>query len=225
MEVRTEKKYTISAVHTALASKLLSACCLPDPQFPEATVHSVYYDTLDMHYLREKLDSTYLKAKVRVRWYGDWDFATSTGPAFLEAKIKEGGRQQKIRLRLDESGLSLAGTHLSDPKFAALPTRLASQGIGLPSSLRPVCTIRYRRQRFIDPTTGTRLALDQCIHASAVNLACPGAAPPALPITVLETKGAMTTLPSYLAPLVPMGLQAETFSKYLYCFNMLMHQC
>lgn len=225
METRTEKKYALDAAHASLALAVIGAHCLPDPDYARATVHSIYFDTLDLQFLTEKIDSTYLKAKVRLRWYGDWDFAPDDGPAFLEAKIKEGGLQRKVRLRIGRSGRELAATPLGDQELAALPALLATLGVGLSASARPVFVVAYRRSRFIDPRTGTRIALDQDIHAPRSVLSCPGSAGfPRLPWAVIETKGAIGTLPPYLAPLVPMGLRPEAFSKYLLCYQTLMQQ-
>ena len=225
METRTEKKYALDAAHAALALAVIGAHCLPDPDYARATVHSIYFDTLDLQFLTEKIDSTYLKAKVRLRWYGDWDFTPDDGPAFLEAKIKEGGLQRKVRIQVGQSGRDLARMPLGDQELAALPALLATRGVGLPASARPVFVVAYRRSRFVDPRTGTRIAVDQDIHAPRSALSCPGAAgSPRLPWTVIETKGAISTLPPYLAPLVPMGLRPEAFSKYLLCYQTLMQQ-
>jgi hypothetical protein len=225
METRTEKKYALDATHTPLALAVIGAHCLPDPDYARATVCSIYFDTLDLQFLTEKIDSTYLKAKVRLRWYGNWDFAPDDGPAFLEAKIKEGGLQRKVRLRVDRSGCELALMSLDDQELAVLPSLLATLGVGLSASARPVFTVAYRRSRFIDPRTGTRLAVDQDIHAPRAALSCPGAGgSQILPWTVIETKGTVGTLPPYLTPLVPMGLRPESFSKYLLCYQNLMQQ-
>lgn len=225
MSFRTEKKYTIHAQHTAVASALLHAHCLPDPLFPKGSVHSIYYDSLDLQFLTEKIDSTYFKAKIRLRWYGSWDFVADDGPAFLEAKIKEGGRQQKLRVPVPSSGRQLAAQNLSDPRLAALPPLLARQGVGVPFSVRPIFTITYRRLRFLDPVTNTRIALDQDIHVPQAALSCPGlAGTTAASVTVIETKGALTSLPGYLAPLLTLGLSATSFSKYLHCYQMLTQQ-
>ncbi len=225
MESRTEKKYTLDMAQALLAETILRAHCLPDPHFSKATVHSIYYDTLDLQFLSEKIDSTYLKAKIRLRWYGDWDFKADVGPAFLEAKIKEGGRQQKIRIKVSHTGQELAELPLTAPELAALPSLLATRGIGARASARPVFTVSYRRMRFVDPMTGIRIALDQDIHASRHALSCPGpAGSPMLSIAVIETKGSLTKLPPYLAPLMTMGLKPDSFSKYLHCYQSLMQQ-
>ena len=224
MAFRTEKKYVLYARQALLAEAVLKAYCLPDPAFARASVHSVYYDTLDLQYLAEKIDSTYLKAKVRLRWYGDWDFRPDPGPAFLEAKIKEGWKQQKIRVQVEYDGRTLSALPLNTPEISGLPSRLAELGVGLPLALRPAFTISYRRMRFVDPMTGTRLALDQAIHVSKINLPCLGSEKRTLPMVVIETKGSLDTLPAYLAPLVAMGLKPEAFSKYLSCYQMLMQQ-
>ena len=225
METRTEKKYVLDMAQALLAKTIISAHCLPDPHFAAATVHSIYYDTLDLQFLSEKIDSTYFKAKVRLRWYGDWDFKPDNGPAFLEAKIKEGGLQRKVRIQVSRSGCELALLSLGDPELATLPALLATRGVGLCASVRPVFVISYRRMRFIDPMTGVRIALDQDIHASRHALSCPGAAgSPMLSCAVIETKGNLASLPPYLAPLMTMGLRPESFSKYLHCYQSLMQQ-
>jgi len=225
MESRTEKKYVLDMAHALLAQTIISAHCLPDPHFAKATVHSIYFDTLDLQFLSEKIDSTYFKAKIRLRWYGNWDFLPDDGPAFLEAKIKEGGRQRKVRIPMTSTGRELALLPLGSPELAALPTLLAAQGIGLCASVRPVFVISYRRMRFLDPMTGTRIALDQNIHAPRHALSCPGTCgSPMLPFAVIETKGSLARLPQYLAPLVTMGLRPDSFSKYLHCYQSLMQQ-
>lgn len=225
METRTEKKYVLDAVHAPLAAAVIGAHCLPDPNFARATVHSIYFDTLDLQFLTEKIDSTYLKAKVRLRWYGDWDFLPDDGPAFLEAKIKEGGLQRKVRVRVFLGGRDIAALPLDAPELSALPALLAEHGVGLTASARPVFVISYRRMRFVDPRTGTRIALDQGIHVPRHALSCPGpGASTALPFAVIETKGRIDTLPPFLGPLVAMGLQPESFSKYLHCYRAIMQQ-
>jgi len=225
MEFRTEKKYVLSMAQASLAKALISAHCLPDPHFAMATVHSIYYDTLDLQLLTEKIDSTYFKAKIRLRWYGDWSFNPDNGPAFLEAKLKEGGRQRKVRIKMPRTGRELAEMSLSNPVLATLPALLASQGIGINASTRPIFIIAYRRTRFIDPMTGVRIALDQDIHASRHTLSCPGpTGSPFLTFAVIETKGQLATLPRYLAPLMTMGMRPESFSKYLHCYQSLMQQ-
>ncbi len=225
METRTEKKYVLDASLADLALAVISAHCLPDPDFARATVHSIYFDTLDLQFLTEKIDSTYLKAKVRLRWYGDWEFIPDDGPAFLEAKIKEGGLQRKVRIPVPRSGRELALMSLSEAELAALPALLHTRGVGFSASPRPVFVVSYRRSRFVDPRTGTRIALDQDIHAPRHTLSCPGAdCSRTLPWAVIETKGSLAVLPPFLAPLVPMGLRPDAFSKYLHCYLSLMQQ-
>ena len=53
----------------------LRSRCWPDPLYPAATVSSIYYDTPDWRLLREKVNSDFLKTKVRLRWYSDIDGA------------------------------------------------------------------------------------------------------------------------------------------------------
>ena len=64
-----ELKYLLPAGRAFLARKIVSALCQPDPVYPAATVFTIYYDTPDLTLLSEKLNSDYLKTKVRLRWY------------------------------------------------------------------------------------------------------------------------------------------------------------
>ena len=114
---------------------------------------------------------------------------------------------------------------VSEAELAALPALLHTRGVGFSASPRPVFVVSYRRSRFVDPRTGTRIALDQDIHAPRHALACPGAdCCRTLPWAVIETKGSLAVLPPFLAPLVPMGLRPDAFSKYLHCYLSLMQQ-
>ena len=73
--------------------------CRRDPEFPAAVVWTIYYDTPALVSLGEKINSDYLKRKIRVRWYSDLEGRVS-GPAFVEAKLRMGTRRSKVRARL-----------------------------------------------------------------------------------------------------------------------------
>jgi hypothetical protein len=80
-----ELKFTMPAARAHLARRRLETLCRRDPEFPSAIVWTIYYDTPALVSLGEKLNSDYLKRKIRVRWYSDLQRRV-TGPAFIEAK-------------------------------------------------------------------------------------------------------------------------------------------
>jgi hypothetical protein len=207
-------KYVLPAGRAAAAAAWLRAICRPDPEFHDATVWTVYYDTPNALSLGEKFDSDYLKTKLRVRWYGSPHGADS-GPAFVEAKSRVGTRREKTRVRLELPAAEIRALSLDDPRYLAFPRALAPSGVLFGPGWRPVLRLRYRRTRFIDAVTGSRVSLDQDIsaeaissrHASSLNLG-------PLDLAVLEIKGAEDALPRSLMPLLNLGARQGALSKY-----------
>ena len=79
--------------------------------------------------------------------------------------------------------------------------------------------IRYRRDRFIEPLTPSRVSLDADISASAVNtrfLSTADLSPVAT--AVLEVKGRADELPALLRPLLALGMHKRSFSKFLVAY-------
>lgn len=213
-DLERELKFVLPASRVDIAARLLGALCRPDPTFPDADVWTVYYDSHRFDSLDEKLNSDYLKTKIRVRWYAPPGGA-GQGPVFLEAKQRVGNRRDKVRVRLPHTAESLAARRLDDPVFHGLPEHLASTGILLGGDWQPMLALRYRRRRFVEPTTATRVSLDSDIAAVAVNhrfLFARNQGP--LPVAVLEIKGHADTLPGPLRVLFALGLRKDSMSKY-----------
>ena len=84
-----ELKFTLPAARAHLARRWLERCCRRDPEFPAAVVWTIYYDTPALLSLGEKINSDYLKRKIRVRWYSDLDGRSpgrrSSKPSFASA--------------------------------------------------------------------------------------------------------------------------------------------
>ena len=93
-----ELKFTMPAARAQLARRRLETLCRRDPEFPSAIVWTIYYDTPALVSLGEKVNSDYLKRKIRVRWYSDLE-GRVTGPAFVEAKLRVGTLRSKARAR------------------------------------------------------------------------------------------------------------------------------
>lgn len=210
-----ELKYTLPAGRAHLARRRLDTVCRRDPEFPAAIVWTIYYDTPALASLGEKINSDYLKRKIRVRWYADLDGRVS-GPAFVEAKLRIGTRRAKVRARLPYPAEELATWDLQDPRLLNLPLLLREGGVLHQQSWQPMMLIRYRRDRFIEPLTRSRVSLDSEISGEAVNprfVSAPALSP--LATAVLEVKGDGDELPVVLRPLLAMGLQKSSFSKFL----------
>jgi hypothetical protein len=209
-----ELKFVLPSSRAGFAGRLLQTLCKPDGQYPDADVWTVYYDSPGFDSLDEKLNSDYLKTKIRLRWYAAPGGA-GEGPVFLEAKQRVGNRRDKVRVRLPVPAETLAGRRLDDAAFRLAPELLAANGILLGPDWQPMLALRYRRRRFVDVPTGTRVSLDSEIMATSVNpryLFARKLGP--LRVAVVEVKGSAEVLPGALRPLLALGLRKESLSKY-----------
>lgn len=214
-----ETKYVFQ---NGIAEKLyrwLEKRCPRDPIFPENIIQSIYYDTYDWDFLREKINSDYIKTKVRLRWYSDLSCALNGEASFIEAKIKVGSKRNKYRVQTSYSGDRLSDMALEDARLKKIPSLLCSSSPFLvPTFLIPICEIRYCRMRFIEPITRSRICLDYDISVSRVNrriLSFPCVTK--LNDGVFEFKGNVCNLPRELHQLTAFGCRKESFSKYFEC--------
>jgi hypothetical protein len=214
-----ELKYLLrpSLVQAALAS--LGATCLPDSKHPHNVVVSVYYDTPGMQSVYEKINSDYLKTKVRVRWY---EPSGVSGKVFLEAKYRIGGRREKVRVVLPQTSDSLTRRPLRDPLWRALPAKLQAEGVYVPPALAPVFMVRYERHRFTEIWQRARLTVDSHIDVPAVNTDLFPTVPlRELDTAVLEVKVRAGEPNQLLARLDRLGCRRESFSKYTACYQLI----
>ena len=213
-DLERELKFVLPAGRAAAALAFLSTICAPDTEHPRAMVWTVYYDAPDGRSLGEKIDSDYLKMKLRVRWYGDEQDRPS-GPVFIEAKYRVGSRRDKVRVMLDATAGDVAALALDDARWARFPRALAPAGVLAGPEWRPVLRLRYERSRFIERFTRARVSLDRGIVAEAVNSRqLTSLNPGPLPVAVLEVKGREDALPRPLAPLLHLGARQGSLSKY-----------
>jgi len=219
-DVQHEIKYTLPNHAAPAVVSWLNARCLSDPSYAEGRVSSIYYDSPDLRLLSEKINSDFRKTKVRLRWYVEPASNTIDGPAFLEVKQKIGARRFKHRVPTPVPAATLAEADLQDPILVDLLRLLPEVSLWVPTDLRPLMEISFRRRRFLEPTTGTRISLDTDICPRRVNPAMlPLVNPFPLACAVLEAKGSVHDLPGSLSALRAFGCRKESFSKYGRCYQ------
>ena len=220
-----ELKYIFPPACSAVVEAWLRAHCRPDETHPKNTVSSIYYDTLDWRHLREKADGDYLKTKLRLRWYSrnaQWRDNAEPDPrqAFAELKRKFGLQRQKQRIEVDQEVDWLEHAPLNAPALLNLPSHLLSRGFALSAPMLPTMLVAYRRRRFLDWRTGTRINIDDEIRVRRSNPQMIQAGRPiAVATPVIEFKGSDNQLPAGFEPLLRFGARRASFSKYMMCYR------
>ncbi len=190
-DLERELKFVLPASRADIAARLLGTLCRPDSQYPDADVWTIYYDSPGFDSLDEKLNSDYLKTKIRVRWYSP-PGGTGEGPVFLEAKQRVGNRRDKVRVLLPMAAESLVSRRLGDPVFSTLPDRLAGEGHPARTGLAPDAGAAVSPPPLRGRARPERASsLDSEITAVSVNhryLFARDLGP--LPVAVVEVKGA-----------------------------------
>jgi hypothetical protein len=218
-EPQLELKYVLPQSRAPFAVAWLASVARPEREYPPALVVTTYYDTPGLGLLDEKIDSDYLKTKVRVRWYAPLDGRPAAGPVFVECKLREGATRGKQRVAADVGATDLESLPLSAPLWPPLLDGLRREVPDLPADLAPVMRVVYARYRFTDARRA-RIAIDTGITVAAVNpgrLSCPPRLD-SLPWAVFEYKGPGADLPPELAPITRLGARRTAFSKYLACY-------
>jgi hypothetical protein len=212
-----EVKYIVPASAAPALASWLGSACLPERRYPPARVVSVYLDTPDLARLGEKIDSDYLKSKVRIRWYAPLD-GPGQGIAFAEVKRRVGNRRDKPRLALGIDASELERWRLDDPRWHELIETIARSELGAGQGMLPALRLSYTRHRFVEPFESARVVLDTAIAATAAHPRISGRVPALLDLAVLEAKGASPDLPRALRPAVRFGARRGSLSKYLACY-------
>ncbi|MCP4609827.1 MAG: VTC domain-containing protein [Planctomycetes bacterium] len=220
-----EQKYVFVNQEKDMILEWLEYCYIRDPDFPFGPISSVYYDTPGLYFYQEKRNSDYLKTKIRLRWYANLEASDSDFPVkcYLETKQKYGALRRKERVELTISSRRLS-THdlFSDEEILNLSSRVYELRIFPPGMLVPILLIQYNRYRFVDPRSGSRIALDTDICSTCANPQYIAGFPPiTLGMGVLEIKGKHRKMLNALHPISD-HLTKEAFSKYARCCEHLM---
>ena len=97
---RFERKFFILPKYIGFAYSFLRQFCLPDKEYPISTVHSLYFDTVDLDQYNRSDSGDYSKDKVRIRWYDEEHTKGDTIPIFIELKTRHGFASSKQRKRI-----------------------------------------------------------------------------------------------------------------------------
>jgi len=137
---RLEHKYFLTEPVAAAVEAAIQAYCSPDPLGADGyTIHSLYYDTVDLAFFRANKLKQQWRHKPRVRIYD----TNATGPVYLEVKSKEGDIVSKVRQRIEParwpSVLDAPGP-LHDQGFCELVRRTGAV---------PTLHVRYHRTAWV----------------------------------------------------------------------------
>jgi hypothetical protein len=218
-----ELKFVLADQRVPAVLHWLRHVCRPDAKFPQNRVFTIYYDTSARTFMREKLNSDYLKTKVRVRWYLPIT-PPAAANAWLEIKQKTGAQRRKFRLPLPYAGDLLATLPLEHPLLRGeIPKLLSTHGMSSATDLTPMFLSHYERHRFVEPLQRVNVCVDSSLAITKVNRQLfPGAPFMRSHPAVIEVKGATTRLPATLTQLLQMGCVRTTFSKYYFCYQQLL---
>jgi len=219
-----EQKYVFIGHLSQIVLEWAEHICVHDPKYYRGSVSTLYFDTTSLDHYYEKRNSDYLKTKLRLRWYDDVDILDRgvMVRCYLEAKRKHGVSRTKERKEMLFSSGSLRDGLFSDAGIQNAPSRACELDYVPAGILVPILLVQYERHRFVEPRSGSRVAVDTNIRCTQVNPAFIPRLPPVfLDAGVLEVKGPHRELPGSFHA-IGAHLTAEAFSKYTMCCEHLM---
>lgn len=200
---------------------VLDARCLPDGEYPEGVINSIYFDFPDLRSYREKDNGDHLKTKIRLRWYGEDSALPADVPAYLECKRRIGSTRHKTRFETEVRRELALETPFDAPAWTEfLAARERELGEPVATGWMPVIRIAYRRLRYVDPIDGSRVSVDWDIRADRFH---PDLFPWAVPIKlddiVCEYKKQDDSPPAWSETVQLLGLRFGSFSKFGECMR------
>lgn len=212
-----ETKYIFSNAQALKVKAWLEDKFPADPEYPEAIISSIYFDTTQLTHLKEKQDSHHIKSKFRIRWYEDPITKVKSNVCFFEFKHKIGETRTKRRIRSTNIFSELP---LESSQFYSVMNELRSYEGKVLDHLFPSFIVSYTRKRFIIPGTEMRLCIDYNINVPKTNLRLVSRRPKNKLLTqcVFELKGPTARLPKELYYLEQLGAKKNSFSKYDRCY-------
>ncbi len=171
---RFELKYVVDALRAKAFMSDLLPFVKPDPHGSGEgfyRVTSLYYDSPDFRFYREKIDGLRNRRKLRIRIY-PWPGLPDSGRAWVEIKRRTDRTVQKTRLEMDlESARALCAGELDPDALEAGERAAAWEVRSLVEAFRlgPACVISYLRRAFVggEYDEGLRVTFDTDLTARA----------------------------------------------------------
>ncbi len=221
----SELKFTFELSAAASIKRGVESVCIADEAYSENVISSVYFDTPDWVFAMDKASSDYLKTKIRLRWYRSKSDDDGGPPSkcFLEFKRKIGSKRTKKRVLMPFGGEEAISRLQEDDCLDMIRGHLSENAPDLTGLfIEPKFVVRYKRSRYYEPFSGTRISFDTDIHAFSVgrNFA-QFSADIVLDESVLEVKGVCDDMPQALRSFHAGRLRKAAFSKYYESFKLL----
>lgn len=146
VSTRVETKYLLNFAQYQYLKERFRLSFTRDPhcnERPQYPVFSRYYDTPQLRFFYDKIDGEFEHVKIRLRKYSI-NFLDDKG-IFLEAKMKEGQHQRKLRIKRDfDVGLLdwNSWNEIEDPQIDYF-LQITSQ-----ERLIPTCNVYYEREPY-----------------------------------------------------------------------------
>ena len=218
MAERHEEKYLISYRQYAMLRSNAMRVLSPDVHGMSGSyqVTSLYYDDLQDTALSEKQEGLPIHTKFRIRTYD-----SSEALIRLERKVKKGIMTQKQSATVTQDQLPFLGLpQWNRERMSGAAAELAVQMEA--AGMRPVVTVRYRRDAFHYPGTDLRLTFDTELEALAPepdSLFCPDAV--GVPVldgntVIMEIKYG-SYVPAFIRSLTAVPCKQLSVSKYAWC--------
>ncbi|NNF50172.1 MAG: VTC domain-containing protein [Woeseiaceae bacterium] len=220
---RFELKYVFDGNYSPTIVDWAEHCLIADPRFPSSKISSIYFDDYSMSSYRAKRNSEFTKSKLRLRWYdtGNTNSRNDRRECFLELKSKTGPSTTKSRVPAKVPRELLLQPFSRDSSLRRTLAEPAAALDGTYSLATPVVLIAYERRRYIDPDSGSRVAIDTSIQAFGnETVSWIATRHSTLDVGVVEIKGDQRVLPRPLQSISSFFFR-ESFSKYARCCEML----
>lgn len=209
---RFEKKFIMS--NSSYTYNFIKSFFSKDAVYSENYIFNIYFDDSGLRTLYEKLDGDLHRYKIRVRWYAANPELYIPDKAKLENKTKFGAGSIKKSCSIEMPSDNISELLSRKTWKKQLFNHLSKISLPPNDNFLPVMISRYRRRRFIDPQTDSRISFDDdiCSLALAPNINARGITLRKLKNAVLEIKNTNGKIP-YLLNNQPQ-IRLTSFSKY-----------
>tara|TARA_Y100000591_G_scaffold331974_1_gene367658 strand:- start:10761 stop:11411 length:651 start_codon:yes stop_codon:yes gene_type:complete len=151
------KNYSIDSVE----SVLIRSRFIFSKQHEDRFVNSIYFDSKNLNSVKENLDGVLSKKKIRLRWYGSYNFIQNPR---LELKFKKGYLNTKKIFQLKNFKIKFFEKNLN-----AIYTVLLKKYNFL-KNYKIVTSTHYRRKYFISKINNIRATIDTDIFYKKLRL-------------------------------------------------------